>query len=35
MDEFIYNKETPYFNLLVPTIDTTKISYVLEKLISV
>ncbi len=32
LEEFAYNKETPYFNMLVPTIDTTKYSYVLERL---
>lgn len=35
MEEFVFSKETPYFNLLVPTIDTTKISYILDKMIEI
>ena len=31
--EFVYEKETPYFNLLVPTIDTVRYSYIMEWLL--
>ena len=27
--EFKYNKEQPYFNILVPTTDTTKYTYLM------
>lgn len=30
---FVYNANTPYFELLVPTVDSIKYSYVMEKLI--
>ena len=31
--EFIYDKDVPYFNLMVPTIDTVRYSYVTEILL--
>lgn len=31
--EFKYDPETPYFNILVPTSDTVKYKYVLNKLV--
>ena len=31
--EFKYNPNQPYFNILVPTNDTVKFKYILEKLI--
>ena len=33
MDEFVYDKEKPYFSLLVPTIDTVRNAYCLEILL--
>ena len=33
--EFVYDKEAQFFDLLVPTIDTIKYSYVLEIMISI
>lgn len=30
---FEYNKDTPYFELLVPTVDSIRYSYVMQKLI--
>ncbi len=33
--DFIYNDQVPYFNLLVPTSETVRFSFILEKLISV
>ena len=30
MLEFEYDKDIPYFNLLVPTIDTTRYAYIIE-----
>jgi dynein heavy chain, axonemal len=35
LQEFKYDREVSYFNMLVPTIDTTKYSYILEKLLSI
>lgn len=35
MEEFIYNKDTAYFNLLVPTVDTTKMTYILHKMVNI
>lgn len=32
--EFIYDKEVPYFNLLVPTLDTVRFSFFTEWLLS-
>uniref|UniRef100_A0AAY4DWD2 AAA+ ATPase domain-containing protein n=1 Tax=Denticeps clupeoides TaxID=299321 RepID=A0AAY4DWD2_9TELE len=32
---FTYNKETPFFEMLVPTIDTVRFGYLMEKLLSV
>lgn len=34
LEAFKFDRDTPYFELLVPTIDTTKYSYVLELLVS-
>jgi dynein heavy chain, axonemal len=31
--EFVYEKDTPYFNLLVPTTDSVKFSYITQNLI--
>jgi len=31
--EFIYEREVPYFNLLVPTIDTVRYSFIMEYLL--
>ena len=31
--EFIWDKDLPYFNIMVPTIDTVRYSYVSEILI--
>jgi dynein heavy chain, axonemal len=31
--DFIYDKEVPYFNLMVPTIDTIRYSFVTEILL--
>lgn len=31
---FEYDKETPYFNILVPTVDTVRYSYFVEHLLS-
>ncbi|XP_050398729.1 dynein axonemal heavy chain 6 [Patella vulgata] len=33
--QFKYNKEIPFFEMLVPTVDTVRFGYLLEKLISV
>merc|ERR1711871_1073422 len=30
MDQYTYDPEVPYFNILVPTIDTTRIRYVVQ-----
>jgi dynein heavy chain len=35
LQEFKYERETPYFTMLVPTIDTTKYSFILEKLLDI
>ena len=32
---FKYDKEVPFFEMLVPTIDTVRFGYLLEKLLSV
>ena len=32
---FRYDKETPFFDMLVPTVDTVRFGYILEKLLSV
>lgn len=34
MRDFKYNRETPYFNILVPTTDTTKYEYLMHKLVT-
>lgn len=33
VEEFVYDKEKPYFSLLVPTIDTVRNAYCLETLL--
>ena len=33
IQEFVFEKETPYFNLLVPTIDTVRYSFLIEWLL--
>lgn len=35
LEEFKYDKEANYFDLLVPTIDTTKYSSALEQLLDI
>jgi dynein heavy chain len=35
LPEFEYSKDTPYFELLVPTVDTTKFSYILERMLEI
>ena len=32
---FKYNKEVPFFEMLVPTVDTVRFGYLLEKLLAV
>ena len=32
---FKYNKEIPFFEMLVPTVDTVRFGYLLEKLLQV
>lgn len=32
--KFVYNKEVPYFEIMVPTIDSTRYGYLMEKLLS-
>ena len=32
---FKYNSETPFFDMLVPTIDTVRFGYLMEKLLAV
>ena len=32
---FKYSKEVPFFEMLVPTVDTVRFGYLLEKLLSV
>ena len=33
--EFVYNPEVPYFDILVPTMDTVRYGFLFEKLVSV
>ncbi len=33
MQPFEYEKDTPYFNLLVPTVDTVRYSFITQNLI--
>lgn len=33
IDEFVYERDTPFFSLLVPTIDTVRNAYCLELLL--
>ena len=34
LTEFVYNTNTPFFNILVPTPDTVKFGFLVDKLIS-
>ena len=33
--KFKYNAETPFFEMLVPTVDTVRYGYLLEKLLAI
>lgn len=35
LPQFKYNKEVPFFEMLVPTVDTVRYGYLLEKLLAV
>ncbi|XP_023289677.1 dynein heavy chain 6, axonemal [Orussus abietinus] len=35
MPKFVYNKDLPFFELLVPTIDTVRFGYIMQKLVEV
>ena len=35
VQSFNYNKKTPFFEILVPTVDTVKFGYLMEKLLAV
>ncbi|ERL87542.1 hypothetical protein D910_04933 [Dendroctonus ponderosae] len=35
MPQFVYDKETPFFDTLVPTLDTVRFGYIMERLIHV
>lgn len=35
MPMFKYNPETPFFEMLVPTVDTVRFGYLLEKLLAI
>lgn len=35
MPKFVYDKETPFFDTLVPTLDTVRFGYIMERLIYV
>ena len=32
---FVYDREAPFFNITVPTTDTVRMGYIMEKLLSV
>ena len=34
MEEFVYNKDEPFFSILVPTVDTTRYSYLVSNLLN-
>ena len=34
MEEFVYDKEEPFFNILVPTVDTTRYGYICSNLLN-
>lgn len=33
MPAFVYDKEQPFFDILVPTIDTVRFGYIVQKLV--
>ena len=33
--KFVYNAEVPYFDILVPTVDTVRFGFLMEKLVDV
>ncbi|XP_066588945.1 dynein axonemal heavy chain 6 [Prorops nasuta] len=35
MPAFVYDKDMPFFDILVPTVDTVRFSYIMEKLLNV
>ena len=35
MPEFVYDSEMPFFDILVPTIDTVRFGYLMKKLIEI
>jgi len=35
MSPFMYKKEVPFFDILVPTIDTTRFSYIMQKFMKI
>ena len=35
MDEFVYDPTMPFFNILVPTMDTTRVRYIVKTLVRV
>ena len=35
MEEFVYDPTTPYFNMLVPTVDTVRYSFIIDQLMSI
>lgn len=35
LNTFIYNKQIPFFDMIVPTIDTIRYGYMLDKLLAV
>ncbi|XP_076377925.1 dynein heavy chain at 16F [Megalopta genalis] len=35
MPEFVYDSETPFFDILVPTVDTVRFGYMMQKLVEI
>lgn len=35
MPEFIYDSEVPFFDILVPTVDTVRFGYLMKKLVGI
>jgi dynein heavy chain len=35
MPNFVYNPQEPFFEILIPTIDTVRFGYIMQKLIEV